>query len=40
MVRAATSKLEAINSSLAPGYRPEIGGEQEKQVQSPANFAW
>ena len=34
IVQAAKPQLDAIVRSLPPGYRLEVGGEQEKQVQS------
>jgi multidrug efflux pump subunit AcrB len=33
IVQAAKSKLDELSASLPPGYRIEIGGEHEKQVQ-------
>jgi multidrug efflux pump subunit AcrB len=33
IMKAAKAELDAISASLPPGYRVEVGGEQEKQVQ-------
>ena len=39
VLAAITPGLEAITASLPPGYRLEIGGEQEEQVKGFANLA-